>query len=109
MGLSQYISKICEYCILATEIFKISKNVSVPVMSELFHHKVNHYDLRNPYEISIPHVISVFHGQRSISYYGTFIWQLVSSELEDYILLVSLKQLLVNGSHATAQIFKLLV
>ena len=39
---------------LATEIFKISKNFSVPQMSELFHQKVNHYDLRNPYELSIP-------------------------------------------------------
>ena len=30
---------------LATEMFKISKNFSVPLMSELFHQKVNHYDL----------------------------------------------------------------
>ena len=33
---------------LATEMFKISKNFSVPLMSELFYQKVNHYDLRNP-------------------------------------------------------------
>ena len=41
---------------LATEVFKISKNFSVPAISELFHQKVNHYDLRNPYEFSIPKV-----------------------------------------------------
>ena len=65
---------------LATEMFKILKNFSVPLMSELFHQKVNHYDLRNPYEFSIPNVNSVFHGQRSISSLGPLIWQLVPSE-----------------------------
>ena len=30
---------------LATEMFKISKNFSVPLMSEIFYQKVNHYDL----------------------------------------------------------------
>ena len=48
---------------LATEMFKISKNFSVPLMSELFHQKVNHYDLRNPYEFSIANVL---HGQGNI-------------------------------------------
>ena len=32
---------------LAAEIFKISKNFSVPLMRELFHPKVNLYNLRN--------------------------------------------------------------
>ena len=53
---------------LATEMFKISKNFSAPPMSELFHQRVNHYDLRNPYESSISKVNSVFHGQGSTSY-----------------------------------------
>ena len=65
---------------LATEMFKISKNFSVPLMSELFYQKVNHYDLRNPYEFSIPNVNSVFDGQASIRYVGPLIWQLVPSE-----------------------------
>ena len=43
---------------LATEMFKISKNFSVPLTKELFYQKVNHYDLRNPYEFSIPNVNS---------------------------------------------------
>ena len=49
---------------LATEIFKISKDFSVPLMSELFHQKVIHYNLRNPYKISIPNVNSVFMDKR---------------------------------------------
>ena len=64
-------------------MFKISKNLSVPLISELFHQKVNQYDLRNPYEFSIPNVNSVFHGQGSISYLGPLIWQMVPSEFKD--------------------------
>ena len=67
--------------ILAIEMFKIS--ISVPLMSELFHQKVNHYDLQNPCDFSIPNVNSVFHGQGSILYLGPLIWQLVPSEFED--------------------------
>ena len=51
---------------LAIEMFKITKNFCVPLMSELFHQKVNHCNLRNPYEFSIPKVGSVFHEQRNI-------------------------------------------
>ena len=69
---------------LAREMFKISKNFSVPLMSELFHQKVNHYDLQNSYEFSIPNVHRVFHGQASITYLGPLIWQLVPSELKDF-------------------------
>ena len=46
--------------ILAAEMFKILKNFSVPLISKLFHQKVNHYNLRNPYEFSIPNLNSVF-------------------------------------------------
>ena len=68
---------------LAIQMFRLPKNFSVPLMIELFHQKVNHYDPRNPYEFSIPNVNSVFHGQGSISYLGPLIWQLVPSELKD--------------------------
>ena len=71
---------------LAGEMFKILKNFSVPLfllMSELFHQKANHYDLRNPFEFSIPNVNSVFHGQRSTSYLVPVMWQLVPSVFKD--------------------------
>ena len=64
-------------------MFKIAKNFSVPLMSKLFHEKVNHQDLRNPYEFSILKNNSVFHGQGSISYLGSLIWQLIPSEFKD--------------------------
>ena len=53
--------------ILATEMIKILKHFSILLMSELFYQKVNHYGLRNPYEVSIPNVNDAFHGQGSIS------------------------------------------
>ena len=61
----------------------ISKIFSVPLMSELSPQKINDYNLRNPYEFSIPNVNSVFYGQGSILYLGSFIWQLVPSEFKD--------------------------
>ena len=45
LGLSQHINMQ----LLATEMYKISKNVSVPLMRELFHQKVNDYDLLHVY------------------------------------------------------------
>ena len=68
---------------LVTEMFKISKNFSVSLMSEVFYQKVNHYDLRNLYEFSIPNVNSAFHGKASITYLGPLIWQLVPSEFKN--------------------------
>ena len=68
---------------LATEMFKISKNFSVPLMSELFHQKVNNYNLRNPYEFFIPNVNSAFRGQGSVSCLDPLTWQLVPSEFKD--------------------------
>ena len=53
--------------ILATEMIKILKHFSILLMSELFYQKVNHYGLRNRYEVSIPNVNDAFHGQGSIS------------------------------------------
>ena len=68
---------------LATEMLKISENFSVPLMSELFYQKINHYNLRNPYEFSIRNANSVFHGHASIRYLSPLIWQLVLSEFKD--------------------------
>ena len=69
---------------LSTEIFKTSKKFCVSPMNELFHQKFNHYDLRNPYEFSIPKVNSVFHGQGSILDLGPLVGQLVPSEFKNY-------------------------
>ena len=66
---------------VSIHVKKIAKPCNRNVQNiELFYQKVNHYDLRNPYEFSIPNVNSVFHGQASIRYLGPLLWQLVPSE-----------------------------
>ena len=81
--------------------FKTSKNFTVPLMSELFHQKVNHYSLWSPFEFSIPNVIVFFMDNRV---YRTLvhIWQLVPSEFKDWNTVIILKQLLRNGSQTIA-------
>ena len=70
---------------------------------KLFHQKVNHYDLRNPYEFSVPNVNSVFHGQRSIMYLDPIIWQLIPSEFKDLNTVSAFKAAIKkNGSQTTA-------
>ena len=69
--------------IFATEMFKISKKFSVPLMIELFQQKVNHYDLQNPYVFFVANVTSVSHGQSSISYLSPLKWQLAPSDSKD--------------------------
>ena len=49
-------------------MFKVAKNYSVPVLSEIFGKQNRVYDLRNPYEFVLPEVHSVFHGIESVSY-----------------------------------------
>ena len=82
--------------IFATEMFRILKNVSVLLMRELLHQKVNHHDLRNPYEFSIPNLNIFFRGQGIISYLGPLIWQLVPSEFKDLNTVSAFKTVINN-------------
>ena len=52
-------------------------------MNELFHQKVNHYNLQNMYEFSIPNANSVSHEQESISYLSPLTWQLTPPDFKD--------------------------
>ena len=38
-------------------------------MRELFHQQVNHYNLRNPYDFSIPNVNNVFHFVNNVFFF----------------------------------------
>ena len=67
---------------LAIEMFKVSKNLSPPLVSEIFEKRNNIYDLRNPSESVRPRIRSVFNGKESISYLGPKIWDIVSPELK---------------------------
>lgn len=55
---------------IAAEMFKVYRNISSPIFSEIFHrHDINHH-LRINSEFLVPNVRSVCHGSESIFYLG---------------------------------------
>ena len=69
--------------ILATEMFKVYRNKSPPIFSEIFHRRDINYNLRINSDFAIPNVRSVFHGSEIISYLGPKIWDIVPLELKE--------------------------
>ena len=69
--------------ILATEMFKVPKNLSTELMQGLFCVRKIHYHLRNPDHFAIPSVNSVNHGSERISNLGPRIWNLVPDGLNE--------------------------
>ena len=67
--------------ILVTEMFKLYRNISPPIFSEIFHQRGNNYNLRINSNFVMPDARSVFHGNESISYLGSKIWDIVTLEL----------------------------
>ena len=52
---------------LATEMFKIYKNLSPVIITDLFHVRQNNYNLRHNSYFAIPNVKSVYHGTEILS------------------------------------------
>ena len=69
--------------ILATKMFKVYRNISPPIFSEIFHRRDINYNLRINSDFAMPNVMSVFHGSQSISYLGPKIWDIVPFELKE--------------------------
>ena len=67
---------------LAIEMYKVSKNLSPQLVTEIFEKRNNVYDLRNPSEFVRPRIRSVFNAEESISYLGPKIWDIVPPELK---------------------------
>ena len=64
--------------ILATEMFKVSKNLAPPQMQEIFKLKDQpHYNLRYNYLFFRPLVKSVYKGTESLSFLGPQIWDML--------------------------------
>ena len=77
--------------VLATEVFKVHKNISTELMQELFYVRQTHYKLRNPHHFAIPSINSVYHGFESISNLGPRIWNLVPNRLKELSSISSFK------------------
>ena len=74
------------------EMFKVSKDMSVPIVSEIFRKREVRYNLRNPSQFCRSAVHSVFHGKESISYLGPKIWDLVPTELKELTTVAAFKR-----------------
>ena len=70
---------------LATEMFKVYKNLSPAIIADLFHVRQNNYNLRHDSYFAIPNVKSVYHGTESLSNLGPRIWNLVPDKLKQLV------------------------
>ena len=68
--------------VLATEMYKISKNLSPFIVTEIFQERTVSYNLRSDNSFASRHVNSVYHGTESLSFLGPKIWELVPSEIK---------------------------
>ena len=69
--------------ILATEMYKISKGFSPPIIMELFKTRDKQHNLRNNTEITIPVVRTFYHWAESISFLGLKICNTLPDRLKN--------------------------
>ena len=67
--------------LLAIEIYKAIHNLPGGNLGEFFVRNNHNHNLRSESELLLPNVNSVFKGQKSISYFGSVIWNCISFEL----------------------------
>ena len=70
---------------LATEMFKVYKNLSPPIIADLFHVQQNNYNLRHDSYFAITNVKSVYYDMESLSNLGPRIWNLVPDKLKQLV------------------------
>ena len=75
-------------------MFKVYRNMSPTIFSELFRWRDISYNLRSNSNFLLPNVKSVFHGSDSISYIGPNIWDVVPLELKELTCLSAFKKVL---------------
>ena len=68
--------------VLATEMFKISKNLSPDIVREIFQARSVPYNLHSDNNFASRHVNSLYHGTESLSFLGPKIWEQVPPELK---------------------------
>ena len=79
--------------VLATEMFKVTKNLSPPQMHDVFQMKNEpHYNLRYNSLFNRPLVRSVYNGTESASFLGPKIWDLLPNEFKEMENLESFKR-----------------
>ena len=69
--------------ILATEMFKISKNLSSEIVKEIFQERIVSYNLRSNNSFTSHRVDSIYHRTESLSFLGPKIWEIVPLEIKE--------------------------
>ena len=82
--------------VLATEMFKIHRDLSPEILRETFVSKTSSYNLRRNDTFEKRKVHSVYHGTESLSFLGPKIWDLVPVELKQSETLNSFKLKIKN-------------
>ena len=72
----------CNLQVLATEMFKIRRGLSLEILKETFVSKMNSYNLRGNSTFEKGQVHSVYHGTQSLSFLGSKIGDLLPVELK---------------------------
>ena len=67
----------------ATEMFKISNNLSPDIMKEIFQKRIVPYNLRSENSFMSRQVNSAYHGTESLSFLGPKIWEQVPQEIKE--------------------------
>ena len=68
--------------VLATEMIKISNNLSPDIVKEIFQKRIVPYNLRSENSFMSRQVNSVYHGTESLSFLGPKIWEQVPQEIK---------------------------
>ena len=89
---------------LATEMFKVYKNLSPAIIADLFHVRQNNYNLRHDSYFAIPNVKSVYHGTESLSNLAPRIWNLVLDKLKQLVTFIPLRKKLKSRNRKTAHV-----
>ena len=74
--------------VLATEMFKVYRNISLSIVRQFFLSRNNDYNLRQFSQFELPNVRSVFCGRERILFLSPQIWIIVPNEL--FSILISL-------------------
>ena len=77
--------------ILAREMFKVFRNMSPPIICEIFHGREINYESRNFVQFSVPYIWSVHHRTVSVSHLGPKIWEIIPNEIKELLFLNSFK------------------
>ena len=80
--------------VLATEMFKVYRNISPPIVRQLFQSRNNDYNLRQFSQFELPNVRRVLCGTESISFLGPKIWNIVPNEFKKETSLHAFKKLI---------------